>query len=153
MTGLLFLCVANSARSQLAEAISRHLITNRAMPNLQAEGLEVWSAGTRPSHVRPQVPTVLQEENVDFRGLRSKGLIEIPWDEIKVIVTLCEDEQCARLPIDAVHIHWPLPDPAAAPDEEALEAFRATRDELLRRLPKLIRGIATADDLNSLKEN
>ena len=131
MAGILFLCVANSARSQLAEAIARDL----------APELDIWSAGSEPTHVRPQVRRVLNESGFDDKGLRSKSLYEVEMDEIDVIVTLCRQEQCPILPGKKRHVHWPLPDPAAAPDDEKDEAFRATRDELLRRLPTLIRDV------------
>jgi arsenate reductase (thioredoxin) len=133
MAGILFLCVANSARSQLAEAIARDL----------APTLDVWSAGTDPSHVRPHVRRVLEEAGYDDKGLRSKSLFEVEMDEVDVIVTLCREEQCPTLPGKKHHIHWPLPDPASAPDEERTEAFRATRDELVRRLPPLLRQVET----------
>ena len=64
MAGILFLCSANSARSQLAEAIARHL----------APHLDIWSAGSHPSHVQPEVRRVLDEVDIDPRGLRSKGI-------------------------------------------------------------------------------
>jgi len=128
MAGILFLCVANSARSQLAEAIARDL----------APELDVWSAGSEPTHVRPQVRRVLAEGGFDDKGLRSKSMFEVEMDEIDVIVTLCRQEQCPVLPGKKRHIHWPLPDPASAPEEEKDEAFRATRDELIRRLPPLL---------------
>ena len=131
MAGILFLGVANSARSQLAEAIARDLAPN----------LDIWSAGTEPSHVRPQVRRVLYEVGFDDKGLRSKTLFEVEMDEIDVIVTLCREEQCPILPGKKRHVHWPLPDPAAAPDTEKDEAYRATRDELIRRLPPLLREV------------
>ena len=128
---LLFLCVANSARSQLAEAIARHL----------APRLDVWSAGSHPTHVRPEVAVVLEEVGIDARGLRSKAVGEIPLDEIDTVVTLCADEVCPVLPKRVERIRWPLPDPSAAPRAESLEAFRATRDSLLSRIPKLLATI------------
>jgi len=125
---ILFLCVANSARSQIAEALSRHL----------RPGVAAWSAGTVPSHVRPQVYAVLNEEGVDTYGLRSKPLAAVPLDEVTHAVTLCIEQHCPLLPRHIVRHSWPLPDPASAPTDEALEAFRATRDELHRRLPALL---------------
>ncbi len=133
MAGILFLCVANSARSQLAEAIARQM----------EPSLDIWSAGSEPSHVRPQVRRVLDELGYDPRGLRSKSMFEVELDEIDVIVTLCREEQCPLLPGKKKHIAWPLPDPAAAPEEELDEAFRATRDELIRRLPPLLKELAS----------
>jgi arsenate reductase (thioredoxin) len=128
---LLFLCVANSARSQLAEAITRHL----------APRLDVWSAGSHPTHVRPEVTAVLEEVGIDARGLRSKAVSEIPLDEIELVVTLCADEVCPVLPKRVERLSWPLPDPSAAPRAESLEAFRATRDSLLSRIPKLLASL------------
>ena len=129
MAGVLFLCVANSARSQLAEAIARHL----------APALDIWSAGSDPTHVRPQVRTVLDEVGINTMGLRSKSMLEVPMEEIDVIVTLCREEKCPFIPGEQPRLAWPLPDPDSAPDEDLEEAFRATRDELLRRLPALLR--------------
>ena len=133
MAGILFLCGANSARSQLAEAIARDL----------APSLDVWSAGSEPTHVRPQVRRVLLEKGFDDKGLRSKSMFEVEMDEVDVIVTLCREEQCPVLPGKKRHIHWPLPDPASAPEDEKDEAFRATRDELVRRLPPLLNELAS----------
>ena len=129
MPTLLFACVANSARSQLGEAIARHLAP---------DGFDIWSAGSRPSNVKPQVHTALAEIGVDSRGLRSKGFLAVPTEDVDVVVTLCQDEVCPVFPARVQQLHWPLPDPAAAPPSESLEAFRATRDELLRRVPSLL---------------
>jgi arsenate reductase (thioredoxin) len=128
---VLFLCVANSARSQLAEAIARHL----------APGLEFVSAGNAPTHVRPEVARVLDEVGIDAYGLRSKGVDEIPLDEITVAVTLCAEEVCPVLPKRVERLRWPLPDPSSAPRAESLEAFRATRDSLLSRIPRLLASL------------
>ena len=127
MSTVLFVCVANSARSQLAEAIARHLAPDH----------EFWSAGSRPSHVRPQVRTVCHEVDIDANQLLSKHIHDVPLDEIDLVVTLCAEAECPVLPTPAPVVSWPLPDPAAAPDDELVEAFRATRDELIRRLPNL----------------
>jgi len=129
MPSVLFACVANSARSQLAEAIARHL---------GPADLEVWSAGSRSSHVKPEVRTVLDELGIDHRGQLSKGFYAVPLEEIDVAVTLCLEEVCPVFPGVTRTLHWPLPDPASAPDDESIEAFRAARDELLRRIPMLL---------------
>jgi len=131
MAGILFLCVANSARSQLAEAIARDM----------APQLDIWSAGSEPTHVRPQVRRVLDEAGFDDKGLRSKSMFEVDMDDIDIIVTLCREEQCPAIPGTMKHLRWPLPDPDAAPDQEKTEAFRATRDELIRRMPNLIKEV------------
>lgn len=123
---ILFLCVANSARSQMAEGIARHL----ARPDVR-----ISSAGSEPTRVRPQAVEVLGEIGIDIRDQRSKGTddVERPVD---AVITLCAEEVCPVWLGDATRIHWPLPDPAAAEgtDAERLDAFRRVRDELLRRL-------------------
>ncbi|MBN1335656.1 MAG: arsenate reductase ArsC [Deltaproteobacteria bacterium] len=123
--GVLFLCVANSARSQMAEGIARHL----APP-----GVEVWSAGSEPATLNPLAVVALAEVGVDLSGHHSKGMDAVPADRVDAVVTLCAEEVCPAWLGSALHLHWGLPDPAAAPEESRLDAFRATRDELLRRL-------------------
>lgn len=103
-----------------------------------APHLDIWSAGSEPTHVRPQVRRVLNEAGFDDKGLRAKSMFEVDMDTIDAIVTLCRTSQCPALPVTKKHLHWPLPDPDAAPDEEKAESFRATRDELIRRMPALI---------------
>lgn len=134
MPALLFLCTGNSARSPLAEAIAQHL----------SRDLDVWSAGARPTHVRPEVRAVLDEVGIAASGLRAKGMAEVPMDEVDVVVSLCLEDICPVLPAGVQKLTWPLPDPASAPSDERLEAFRATRDELLRRLPPLLKRLRGA---------
>lgn len=129
MPAVLFLGTANASRTQLAEAIARHL-----RPDLEA-----WSAGTRPSHVKPHVREVLAEEAIDTFGLRGKHLFEVPIDDIDVVVSLCAEDRVPLLPGRVERISWPMPDPDSAPSSEAVEAYRATRDELMRRLPEFLR--------------
>jgi len=132
---LLFLCVQNSARSQLAEGIARAL----APP-----GVTVSSAGSSPASVRPQAIQVLREIGIDLSGHRSKAIAEIDAGSVDAVVTLCAEEVCPLFPGDALRLHWGLPDPAKAPGDEAarLEAFRAVRGELLKRLKLVFEGDA-----------
>jgi arsenate reductase len=127
---VLFLCVQNSARSQLAEGIARFL----APP-----GVTVSSAGSSPAFVRPQAIQVLREIGIDISAHRSKAIEEIDAASVDAVVTLCAEEVCPVFLGDAVRLHWGLPDPAKAPGDDAarLDAFRATRDELFRRLKLL----------------
>ena len=123
---ILFLCVANSARSQMAEAVARHL----APPDVR-----ISSAGSVPTSVRPEAIRVLEEIGIDASGQRSKGVDEITRD-VDAVITLCAEEVCPVW-LGATHrVRWGLPDPAAVEgDEEArLDAFRSVRDELVRRL-------------------
>ncbi len=131
MKGILFLCVANSARSQMAEGIARAL----APP-----GVTVWSAGSRPTGVRPEAIAVLREIGLDISGHRSKDVSEIPAGQVDTVVTLCGEEECPLFLGQATRLHWGLPDPAAVTgsEEERLEAFRGVRDELRRRIAALL---------------
>ena len=124
---LLFLCVQNSARSQLAEGIARFLAP---------AGVTVSSAGSSPAFVRPQAIRVLKEIGIDISGHRSKSVDQIDAASVEAVVTLCAEEVCPVFLGRALQLHWGLPDPAKAPgDEEArLNAFRGVRDELFRRL-------------------
>jgi arsenate reductase len=133
MASLLFLCVANSARSQLAEGMARRL----APP-----GTRVYSAGSEPGTVNLLAVRALAEAGVDASGQRSKGLDAVPLDEIDLVVTLCAEEVCPLFPRPVRKLHWPLPDPARAEgtDEQRLAAFRAVRDELAARLAALFRA-------------
>jgi len=128
---VLFAGRANATRTQLAEAIARHLAP---------AGWEFLSAGGHASHVRPAVREVLNEQGIDAHGLRAKRFYALDLDEVQQVVTLCDRQVCPELPDAVRHHHWPLPDPSSAPAEERLEAFRACRDELLRRIPTLFLG-------------
>jgi len=132
---ILFLCVQNSARSQLAEGVARFLAP--------AE-VTVSSAGSSPAFVRPQAIQVLKEIGIDISAHRSKAIEEINASSVDAVVTLCAEEVCPVFLGNAVRLHWGLPDPAKAPgdDEARLSAFRATRDELFRRLKLLFDGWA-----------
>ena len=136
MPTLLFLCDSNAARSPLAEAVARELCWKHRLD------LEIWSAGTTPSHVRPEVRTVLHEGNYSADGLRSKGIMQVPLDEVSEVITLCLPSQAPMLPRRLSPTSWPLPYPSSAPASERLEAFRATLDELERRLDRLLRAKA-----------
>ncbi len=124
---VLFLCVANSARSQMAEGIARALAP---------AGVKVSSAGSAPSKLNPLAVKALAEIGIDISGQRSKHVDEIPPDDVSVVITLCAEEVCPVFLGKAVRVHWGLPDPAAVTgsDAERLEAFRKVRDELRRRL-------------------
>ncbi len=132
MKGILFLCVANSARSQMAEGIARALLP---------ASVKVWSAGSRPTQVRPEAIAVLKEIGIDISGHRSKAVSEIPATEVDTVITLCGEEECPRFLGQAARLHWGLPDPTAgeahATGEEVLARFRAVRDELRKRIAGL----------------
>lgn len=127
---ILFLCVANSARSQMAEGIAR---------SLAPPGVKVSSAGSSPAPVRPQAIRALKEIGIDISCHRSKGLDSIDAGSVDAVITLCAEEVCPVFFGKAVRVHWGLPDPAGVTgtEETRLNAFRSVRDELLRRLKVL----------------
>jgi arsenate reductase len=124
---ILFLCVANSARSQMAEGVAR---------SLAPAGVKISSAGSKPSKVNPFAIEALDELGIDIRGHYSKSVDTIPPDGVEVVITLCAEEECPVLLGKAKRIHWGLPDPGGAglSEEEKLQSFRSVRDELKRRL-------------------
>jgi arsenate reductase (thioredoxin) len=119
---ILFLCVANAGRSQVAEGLARAL----APPDYRFS-----SAGSAPGTLNPLAVAALKEEGIDISHHRSKGVDDVPLAEMDVIVTLCAEAVCPFVPGNARRLHWPLPDPHTLAD------FRAIRDELRRRLPAL----------------
>ena len=122
---ILFLCVANSARSQLAEGLARHLFGPRA---------QVQSAGSQATGVNPHAIAALEAQGIDASGQRSKSVQSIDLSQVDVVITLCAEEVCPIVPGRVERLHWPLPDPAAGPEADAPGRFRQTRDDIERRL-------------------
>jgi arsenate reductase len=122
---VLILCTGNSARSQMAEGLLRHDAGDR---------FEVFSAGTKPSRVRPEAITAMQELGIDITGNRSKHVDEFVDQKFDYVLTVCDNanESCPVFPGRAVRIHRNFDDPAAleAPGQERLALFRRVRDEI-----------------------
>jgi arsenate reductase len=137
---ILFLCVANSARSQMAEGLARHLFGDR---------VQVESAGSAPWRVSPYAVRVLTEIGIDISHHRSKGVDDIDLDTVDTVITLCAEEVCPVLPRPVEQFHWPLADPSFVEggDEARLAAFRRTRDDILSRLQSFAqqRGIPSGN--------
>ena len=133
MPTVLFLCVANSARSQIAEGLAR---------TLAPPGYRFWSAGSEPGTLHPLAVAVMKEQGVDISHQRAKGLAAIALGQVDTIVTLCAEEVCPAVPGSVRRLHWALPDPARATgtEEERLTAFRTTRDALRDLLPTIWEG-------------
>jgi arsenate reductase len=125
---ILFLCVANSARSQMAEGLARSMIDH---------DVEVYSAGSEPTMVNPLAIRVMAEIGIDLSTHRSKSIDDVSLDRVSIVVTLCAEEVCPVLPGIESH-HWPLSDPPATTGDEddRLAAFRAVRDEIRTRLER-----------------
>lgn len=130
----LFLCVANSARSQMAEGVARHLADQ--LPIARAATYSLASAGSHPTRVRPEAIKVLSELGIDASQQSSKNVTEIDPATVDVVITLCAEEECPVFLGDAVRVHWGLPDPASDEGtiDDRLPAFRQVRDELMRRM-------------------
>jgi arsenate reductase len=122
---VLFLCVANSARSQMAEGLARALWADR---------VRVQSAGSQPSHVNPFAIDALREVGIDISSHTSKSVDTIDPAGVDLVITLCADEVCPAGLSGVQRLHWPLPDPATA---GSADTFRTARDEIARRLAAL----------------
>jgi arsenate reductase len=122
---ILILCTGNSARSQMAEGLLRHDAGDR---------FEVFSAGTKPSQVRPEAIAVMRELGIDISGHRSKSVDEFTGQSFDYLLTVCDHakENCPVFPRKTVTIHQSFEDPAAlkGPHDERLACFRRIRDEI-----------------------
>ena len=130
---ILFLCTANSARSQMAEGFARALAGDR---------WEVHSAGTAPAGLNPMAVKAMAEVGIDISGHTSKGLDPEVLKSADMVVTLCGDaaESCPLTPPEVRRMHWPLPDPARATGtgKEIMAAFRSVRDDIKKRVRTLL---------------
>ena len=130
--GVLFLCVANSARSQMAEGLARQLF---------GEQVRVQSAGSRPSRVNPLAIRAMSELGIDISNHRSKSVEAIDPGTVDLVITLCAEEVCPVFLSGAPRMHWPLEDPDRKhedlADEERMQHFRVARDQIRGRLEVL----------------
>jgi arsenate reductase len=134
----LILCTGNSARSQMAEGLLRHIGGTR---------FEAFSAGTKPVGVNPLAIEAMREIGIDISTQRSKSVAEFAGQEFATVVSVCDNaaEQCPIFPGAPQRVHWSLPDPAAVSgtEEEKLGAFRRVRDELERRILSFVNSVAS----------
>lgn len=126
---ILFLCVANSARSQIAEGLAKSLFGERA---------EIQSAGSEPSgKVQPWAIETMQEDGIDISKNWSKSYDQLSpmfLLGLDFVITLCAEEVCPTMVSKAQRIHWPIPDPAAAPENSKAEAFRSAKTAIQAKL-------------------
>ncbi len=139
---ILFLCVANSARSQIAEGLAKSMFGSNA---------DVRSAGSQPSgKVQPWAIEVLKEQGLDISNNYSKHYDDVPLKfvvELNYVITLCADEICpVGLFPKAKRLHWPIPDPASASEDKKAEAFRSAREEIKNRLAHFGRDLGILVD-------
>jgi arsenate reductase len=135
---ILFMCVANSARSQLAEGFARQLFPE----------VEVRSAGSHPGKLNPHAVAVMKEIGIDISQQYSKSIDTLSPRFIvglEYIITLCAEEVCPVMVVQkAKKLHWPFPDPATKeplPEAEALKRFRGARDTIQERIQEFKREI------------
>jgi arsenate reductase len=134
------MCVANSARSQMAEGLAREILKGRA---------EIESAGSMPKKVNPYSIRVLAEEGIDIQGNWSKSLNDLNPEflaDLNYVITLCAEEVCPVLPArTAKRLHWPFPDPAgqSGTEEEQLARFRKARNDIRARIEEFEKEITS----------
>jgi arsenate reductase len=132
MESILFLCVANSARSQMAEGLARDLF---------GEQVRVQSAGSSPSRVNPWAIEAMGELGLSLDGQESTSVQDVDPETVDTVITLCAEEVCPAFLGDAKRYHWPIDDPdtedPSVGDDEMLVRFRRARDKIKMRLEEL----------------
>jgi arsenate reductase len=130
--GILFLCVHNAARSQMAEGWARKLFP---------PGVRIASAGSQPAvQVSPYAVRAMQEVGIDISQQRPAQVSNVPLGDMDTVITLCKEEVCVLPPAGLTQHLWAYEDPAAAKgtDEEIMAEFRRTRDSIKGRLEDLL---------------
>ena len=126
---LLFICVANSARSQMAEGLARQRLGAR---------MRVQSAGSEPASVNPYAVAVMREVGVDLAAHYSKSVQTINPESVDLVITLCAEAVCPVFLGDVRRLHWPIEDPASKdprlPRDVMLARFRVARDAIKVRI-------------------
>jgi arsenate reductase len=127
---VLFLCTGNSARSQMAEGLLRHIAGDR---------FEVFSAGTHPKGMHPRSVEVMKEAGIDISGQTSKNVDVYAGEMFDYVITVCDraKQLCPVFP-GTEPVHWGFEDPADAPAALQIETFRRVRDEIRQRLSLFI---------------
>lgn len=132
----MFLCRANSCRSQMAEGFLR---------SLAPESFEAFSAGSEPTRVHPLAIRVMNEVRIDISGQHSKSVSDFEGQEFNFVITVCKQDAC---PIFAGNVGerlaWSFEDPAAASgtEEDILGVFRRVRDEIEASIRGFIKDYA-----------
>jgi len=124
---ILFMCVANSARSQMAEGLAKSIL---------GSPFKIQSAGSRATHVNPLAIQAMKEIGIDISDQTSKSVENIDPKSVDLVITLCAEEVCPVFLGEAKKLHWPFPDPARKDlsNEEQLILFREVRDKIRERL-------------------
>jgi len=130
---IMFLCTANSCRSQIAEGLAKYY---------GKELLEVHSAGLFASRVHPVAIAVMKEIGIDISDQESKGIDEELLRKMDFVITLCgnAEESCPFTPEEIKRIHWNIKDPVGTigTEEEIKNEFRRARDEIRKKIRNFI---------------
>jgi arsenate reductase len=126
----------------MAEGLMRHEAGDR---------VEVFSAGTKPSHVRPEAIAVMAEIGIDISGHRSKSVDAFEGQAFDTVITVCDNaaEACPVFSATTERLHWPFEDPAVVQGtkEEREAAFRSVRDQIAQRIRTFVATLPTATKL------
>lgn len=125
---ILFICVQNAARSQMAEGLAKHFLAHQA---------DVASAGSNPSgRVHPMAIAVMAEIGIDISQHKSKSINDFDLKQFDFVIALCAEEQCPVLPPSVKKVSWALPDPAGhdLPKEQIIKKFRKIRDDIKKKV-------------------
>ena len=125
---LIFICTANSCRSQMAEGL---------LKEMASDFFDVFSAGSHPSIVNPMSIEVMKEVGIDISSHRSEPISKYLNFGIDIVVTVCDNarETCPTFPVSVQRLHWSIEDPAKK--IENIEDFRNARDDIKKRVMKL----------------
>ncbi|GBE05305.1 MAG TPA: arsenate reductase ArsC [Nitrospirae bacterium] len=130
---VMFLCTANSCRSQMAEGLARRL---------GGDILEIYSAGLFAHYVQPMAIQVMKETGIDITNQTSDAIDEEELRKMDIIISLCghAEKTCPATPQRIRRIHWPIDDPVGfmGTEEQTLNEFRRARDEIKEKIERFI---------------
>ncbi|MCS4306862.1 arsenate reductase [Rheinheimera pacifica] len=135
MKQILFLCVANSARSQMAEGLAKHYLPAT---------IQVQSAGSQPSMLNPYAVTAMAELGIDISKHYAKAVEDIDSSQVDAVITLCVEEVCPIFLGNVQRLHWPINEPSAGREtpKQLLQGFRTARDEIKQHILQLAESIS-----------
>ncbi|MFH1074031.1 MAG: arsenate reductase ArsC [Candidatus Firestonebacteria bacterium] len=137
-TKILFLCVENSCRSQIAEGFGEYYAH-------EGYDVEVFSAGSKPSgKINENAVTVMREKGIDITGNRSKGFEELPYKEFDIVIGLGCGDACPLF-MAKRYLKWNIPDPKG----KDLEYFRRARDEIGLKVLRLFKELKEKGEENN----
>jgi arsenate reductase (thioredoxin) len=138
MKKVMFICTANSCRSQMAEGFAKEFGKG---------AIEAYSAGIMAAGIHKRAAVVMQELGIDISAQKSKEIDTGLLQQMDLVITLCDyaDRMCAYIPTDVKRIHILVQDPVGTtgPEEIIMNDFRRARDEIKEIVMKLIKDLDT----------